>query len=497
MSQAQLRQPGVDGTHHGVTGGYGWSSQDRQDTVELPRVVPVPRSHRRTGGVLPAWAFAAVAVLWAGLAGLVYSGRLDAVPLLGQRRAEVVEVLAAAALIGSWPHRDRRWWRRTLPVLLLAVVAAVASIAVVLRVSNTVTDAYPWSFAVWAGLVVLALAGVPLVGRRTGVLRRAGAVAALPLTVAGALLLIDQQYGVWPQLGDLLGHEHTTSAADLAQALHPPPGTVVRPPAQGVVVALDVPATRSGFRHRAGSVYLPPAYFTAARARLPVLLMLAGSLGTPASWASAGRAVSTVDRYAQAHHGLAPVLLFVDQNGSATGDTECVDGPQGNAETFLTADVSAFVSGQLELAPDPGRWGVVGFSEGGTCALDLVLRHPEVYRHVVDLGGDDRPTFGNPAHTLSALFGGSRAALAAHDPAQLLATRRYPGCTAWFTAGADDPRNLAIAQRFAVEAARAGMTEHEFTGVSGHNWQFASQALARIMPDLAPELGLPGTITGT
>jgi len=37
MSQRQPRRPGVDGTHHGVTGGYGWSGQECGDTVELPR----------------------------------------------------------------------------------------------------------------------------------------------------------------------------------------------------------------------------------------------------------------------------------------------------------------------------------------------------------------------------------------------------------------------------------------------------------------------------
>ena len=89
-------------------------------------------------------------------------------------------------------------------------------------------------------------------------------------------------------------------------------------------------------------------------------------------------------------------MLFVDQNGSATSDTECVDGPRGNAETYLTTDLTNFVSNTLGVRPNASRWAVVGFSEGGTCAVDLALAHPTVYQHFVDLAGDDRPTLGNP-----------------------------------------------------------------------------------------------------
>ena len=62
--------------------------------------------------------------------------------------------------------------------------------------------------------------------------------------------------------------------------------------------------------------------------------------------------------------------------------------------------------------------------------------------------------------------------------------------TAWFAAGSDDPRNLAIARRFAATARRAGIVTHEFTGIGGHNWQFASAAFERILPELARELGI-------
>jgi S-formylglutathione hydrolase FrmB len=259
---------------------------------------------------------------------------------------------------------------------------------------------------------------------------------------------------------------------------------------KGVLAELDVPATASHFTHRTGSVYLPPAYFTPARVKLPVILMLAGAPGGPTQWPTSGKAVATADAYAAAHHGKAPVLLFVDQNGSATGDTECVDGPLGNAETFLTVDVPNFVSHSLRISHHPGRWAVVGFSAGGTCAINLTLAHPDIFHHFADLAGDAKPNLGSPAQTLSRLFGGDTAAMVEHDPAHLLATRSYRGVTGWFAGGVNDTNKLAVCKKLAAAASHAGVKVHRFTGDGGHNWQFASAAFNRMMPTLGTDLGI-------
>ncbi|WP_432839603.1 alpha/beta hydrolase [Dactylosporangium sp. CA-092794] len=412
----------------------------------------------------------------AGLAGAAWAGLLDGVPLLDGRVAGGVETAGGALLLAALWGRDRRWRTRTLPVLLLCVAALVAAVAVALRATGTVTDGYPPSFALWVGTGFAALAGLPLVLRRAGRWRRASAVAAVPLTLIGGFMLIDQRYGVWPDLGDALGHSGALA------------GAVGRGrPARGVAVALDAPATRSRFRHRPGAVFLPPAYFGPGRATLPVLVLLAGTPGAPINWLRSGHAQATDEAFAAAHRGRAPVLVVVDQNGSATGDTECVDGPHGAAETYLTVDVPAFVTGTLGIRHAAG-WGVAGFSEGGTCALDLVLRHPAVYRHAVDLGGDPRPSLGGPAHTLAALYGGDAAAERAHDPARLLDARRYPGVTLWFGAGADDRPGVAAGKRLAADAVRDGVVTHRFVAPGGHNWQFASAGFARVLPPLCAEL---------
>ena len=136
-----------------------------------------------------------------------------------------------------------------------------------------------------------------------------------------------------------------------------------------MLAPLDIPPGTSGFAHRQGTLYLPPGFSDLASERLPVLVMLGGAPGGPQDWARGGYAAQTADAYATEHHGLAPILAFVDENGSATADTECVDGPGGQAETFLAVDVPRYLSGLLHVPLNPGQWGVGGFSEGDITEL--------------------------------------------------------------------------------------------------------------------------------
>jgi S-formylglutathione hydrolase FrmB len=451
---------------------------------------PSVSGHRRASKLWLAVATSLVALLTAGaLQAAASAGRFDGVPLLGPALAPTIEALGALALVGSWISRQRSWLALELPAVVLVSAAVTGVVAAALRVTGAVTEAYPPCFALWVGMGLAALIGFPLIVAKPGFLRRCIAGAAVPLTLTGALLLINDEYGVWPTFGDLLGHTKVLDGKLFTgPGRHLPPHSFTSD--KGVLVALDPPATRSHFVHRPGSVYLPPAYFTPARTKLPVIIMLAGAPGGTAQWPTSGKAVASADAYAATHHGLAPVLLFVDQNGSATGDTECVDGPQGNAETYLTVDVPAFVTRTLRVPQFASRWAVAGFSAGGTCAVGLALRHQDTFRHFVDLAGDLCPNLGNRDHTRSVLFGGSLDAMEDHDPVRLLRTRHYKGTTGWFAAGVNDPGRLAMSTKLAAAASKGGVKVHQFTGVAGHNWQFASDAFARVLPSLCTDLGL-------
>ena len=262
------------------------------------------------------------------------------------------------------------------------------------------------------------------------------------------------------------------------------------PTLHGLLAPLDIPGTRSGFTARRGTLYLPPAFFASPRPPLPVVVMVGGTPGGPDDWPRAGFAVQTADAYASQHGGFAPILAFVDHNGGLFTDTECVDGPVAHAETFLADDVPRYLIDTLHVTPDPGRWAIAGFSEGGTCAFELALRHPDVYGAFVDIAGDWAPNLGSEADTLSKLYGGDRAAMAAHDPAKLLAANRHQ-LRGWFVVGASDHQHVAVADRLAAAARPAGITATRTVVPGGHNWQLARAAFRLVLGDLTQQLTGP------
>ncbi len=149
-----------------------------------------------------------------------------------------------------------------------------------------------------------------------------------------------------------------------------------------------IPGRSVGFDAAAAYLWLRPDYFAVAHAHLPVLLMLSGWPGDVKDWARAGEVIKLADHWAATHEGAAPVMVFVDENGARGYDTECVNGPQGNSETYLTRTVPNYVTHTLGIKDDPERWAVVGFSEGGTCAVDLGTMHSHLYGRFVDVAGD-------------------------------------------------------------------------------------------------------------
>ncbi len=468
-------------------------------------------------------------------------GWLDGLSLDSSLVVTLTTVAAAALFVVVVVRAGRRWWTTTLPLLIAGTVFVEVVIAWYLSASNTITDAYPVSFFVWIGAALLVAAVVVITWRTSGRAVRTAGLVAVPMTVAAAFLLINAHYGYWPTMRDLLGHPVATQidAATFGRELESDPVSTARvaagaprsgpgghrtiaeplgPPSPshpsplsslvartGLVVTrgrvgsalvaarragqfalVNIPATRSHFVHRGGGVYLPPAYFTSVRRQLGVLVMLGGTPSSPNIWATAGHALATAHAYAAGHAGVAPVMLFVDPNGSWSGDTECVNGPHGQAETYLTVDVVHYASTVLHLSSDPRRWGIVGFSEGGTCAIDLALRHPSLFGHFVDLGGDAAPNLRHA--TLQSLYGGSSSAMTQHTPSWLMAHHRYQELSAWFASGRGDASHLRIGVGQEREARRAGIGAQWFVGPGGHDWHFCTWALHRVLPTLAAQV---------
>ncbi len=348
---------------------------------------------------------------------------------------------------------------------------------------------------------------------RRPLFRWGACVLCVPVVVAFVAAGINAHYDYFPTLGTLLGR----TAADQVSAtgflrlerahqrrLGPAhaygrqlstqvAGSL---PPRGVVISFVMPGTVSHFRARTGEIYLPPVWFQDPHPRLPVIELLHGSPGSPADWTRGGGADLSADAYARAHHGFAPILVMPDVNGvDWWHDSECVNGPMGNAETYLTVDVRRAVVHAFGARADGASWAVAGLSEGGSCALQMGLRHPDLFRVVGDFSGDDHPSVPGG---LKRLFWGTTShqllqAELSYDPRWILAHWRGGNSPAIvFSAGRSD-HVLAKMQRLLVASKRDHLATELTVLAGGHTFWLWNESFSRSLPWMTGQLDHPGT----
>lgn len=260
-------------------------------------------------------------------------------------------------------------------------------------------------------------------------------------------------------------------------------------PGAGSVTEASIPGTTSGFPARDAFVYLPPAYLTTPRAELPVVILMAGQPGSPRDWLDGGRLAAVLDAYAADNDGLAPVVVVVDDLGTGSANPACVDSPRGKAQTYLTVDVPAWITSNLQVQPDSRNWAVAGLSNGGTCALILSVTHPDSFRTFVTISGEDDLTIGEHQQTVKELFAGSQTAWAAQDPVSIMGTQQFPDTAGFVVGGSDDPY-LGQAQHVVTVAKAAGMSITFLELPGGHGWSVWGPGFQSALPWLGTRMGL-------
>ncbi len=408
-----------------------------------------------------------------------------------------VQVIAVVTLIAAIGWRTRRWRFVWVPWAVLVGVALAVAAYWYVAAEGLADNPAPPSLWIWIALSGVA-AGVLVAGWRGALWWRRGAsMLALPLSLLCAALALNLWVGyfptvqtAWNQLtaGPLPDQTDLVAVAAM-QRQH-------KIPAKGTLVSVDIADTASGFRHRGELVYLPPAWYaTDPPPRLPTVMMIGGEFNTPADWLRAGNAVKTVDDFAAAHGGNAPVLVFVDPGGAFNNDTECVNGARGNAADHLTKDVVPYMIAHYGASPNPANWGIVGWSMGGTCAVDLAVMHPDMFSAFEDIAGDLSPNSGDKAQTIDRLFGGNAAAYASFDPTTVI-TRHgaYTGTTGWFdvNSAGNASDQVAAANSLCALGSANGIKCAVVTQPGMHDWPFAAHAFAAALPWMASQIGTPG-----
>ncbi len=150
-------------------------------------------------------------------------------------------------------------------------------------------------------------------------------------------------------------------------------------------------------------VYLPPQYFQPqyARQRFPVIVALSGYPGGTFLLAQHLRVPQTAAALIRAGRMQPTVIVMLRPTIAPPRDTQCVDVPDGpQAETFFTREVPDALRSHYRVGHDPGGWGVLGYSSGGSCALQLVHAAPaDVHlggRALARLPGRQRPHHRQP-----------------------------------------------------------------------------------------------------
>ncbi|PLS31681.1 esterase [Bifidobacterium margollesii] len=362
---------------------------------------------------------------------------------------------------------------------------------------------------VWAAAIGVALFGMMVAQTATGRgPTRVAAAVMIPVSVLSCAVNINAVYGEYPTLGSVLGVSSFARLdyADLHDARMPvgrwrtlaESGNAPDMPAHGRTGSVIIPATESGFRAREAVAYLPPAALSKTPPRLPVFIMLSGQPGSPDRAFLAGDLTAIFDEYASRHHGLAPVVVSADQLGNAFHNTLCVDSPKyGNAETYLTRDVTDWITANLPVSHDPRQWAIGGFSQGGTCAIQLGPSHPDLYGAMFTVGAELGPHDGDEQTMVREFFGGSEERYRRHVPIDIMRSRRHSDQMLVMAAGQLDDKSTDNIERIVPVARSIGMDATGLTVVNaGHDWHAVQQALKTSLDAIGVRMGLSDDVHG-
>ena len=230
------------------------------------------------------------------------------------------------------------------------------------------------------------------------------------VTVAALLVAVNADYQFYGSWGDLFGTGKTAPVAltstngasdvsahtpliepgdssmlDRVSGIPAAPATV-----NGQVESVRVIGRRTGVIDPA-FVYLPPQYFQKgyARMRFPVIVAMSGYPGSIYNLAQGLRVWQTSQALMRQGRMQPTVIVEIRPTIAPPRDTECVDVPGGpQTETFLAKDLPDALKSAYRVGHSATAWGALGYSSGGTCALQLTMRDPKVYTSAAALSPD-------------------------------------------------------------------------------------------------------------
>lgn len=426
-------------------------------------------------------------------------------------------LLAAMAILFLLLRRSGAWWAFALATAAASALLSIVACWAVIHVFYWWAEDLPATVVFYVALLMwavtlgstTALAGLRRRQRnpalvRASTMRRSCAAVATVLVMVFVGVQVNASFGQYPTVGTLFAPSRQIAEAAPPRMQFAPGsqfmktpvsarwtgGTVL--PSSGRLISVKIPGTESGFQARNAIVYLPPAYSAPNRPVLPVLVLVSGQPGSPDSWLRSSDLVKTLDAYADAHGGVAPLVVIPDPNGSDSANTMCLNSSLGKVDTYMAKDVPAWIKGNLDADANPAHWAIGGFSYGGTCAVQMVTRHPDVFTSFMAVSPEREPGLAvDRSVTIQRAFHGNAAAFDSQVPLTLLAENEYPQVRGFFAAGAQDAQYSANVKVLQTASRQAGMTVESASYPGGHSWTVVNAALPQGLAFTFTGIGLP------
>jgi enterochelin esterase-like enzyme len=249
---------------------------------------------------------------------------------------------------------------------------------------------------------------------------------------------------------------------------------------RGQVRTLAIPGTAAEqIEDQDAWVYLPPGFDPGGSARYPVVYLIHGSPDEPSSWFAAGRVPRTMDVLIR--EGLVDPMIVVAPTVNGTGpgglDTECLDSTKGGeqVETYLTTTVVEAIDTTYPTLTDREHRIIGGMSSGGFCALNVGLRHLDLYGTVLGI-----EPYGNPGPGPERAMLSTQAEIDANTPTTYLPTMTFTHpLPVFLDSGEDAPQDaLTTVRQIAADLEAQGQTvELREEPGQAHTWSMAAIAL--------------------
>jgi S-formylglutathione hydrolase FrmB len=289
---------------------------------------------------------------------------------------------------------------------------------------------------------------------------------------------VNTRFAYYDNVADLLGVPTYPTVDGNAS------GQQVQQQPNGAVTTISIPDTNSHFGQFDANVWLPPQYFSDPRAHFPVVLLLHGNPGSNNDWLNGSFAAQT--GLAAAQSGKPVILVFpVTLQNSITGDSLCLDtASQGNAETYLLKDVVPTIDTKFRTEADAKHRGIGGLSMGGYCALNLGLKHPEVFQVAMDFSGETFPVADTLPGGLQELFGPNYQQQAdANNPSKYWSQLDgSKGPAVFLYCGTGDTAILSAMQTLAPQLKSKGFTVELQSGPGAHDFTTFGDGFKAALP---------------